>query len=145
MKKLPFCHDTGLLIVRIVLAGIFLYHGLGKIGASPEVMWFVGGAGHALGLTFISTTVWYYIALGFELIGAALILFGAWTRVGATMLFLIMIGAMNVKGWAWPKIELDVILAALSVAIFVAGPGKLSLCQGCCAKDGVCNGNGCKK
>jgi putative oxidoreductase len=145
MKHTSYSHHVGLLIVRIILAGIFLYHGLGKIGAGPDVMGFVGGAAHSLGLTFLSTTVWFYVATAFEVIGAALILFGAWTRIGAIMIFLVMVAAMNAKGWAWSKIEMDAILAMLAVALYIAGPGKYSICKECCGAEGACGNGVCKK
>lgn len=48
--------------VRIIMGLWMLVMGIMKLGANPEMMEMVGGAGHMLGLTFLSTITWFWIA-----------------------------------------------------------------------------------
>lgn len=127
MKKYPYCHSTGLFVLRLILAAVFLFHVLAKFGAPEQMVAFIGWAPHALGLTFLSTTVWFYIALVGELLIVVTALFGIWTRIGSVILVIIMFFAMVAKKRAFPAIEMDLILAGIGIVLFIAGPGRYSL------------------
>lgn len=111
--------------IRILLGIAMLYFGGMKIGASPEMMAFVGGAAHKFGLTFLSTTVWFWIAVVGELLAGALLLTGHWAKVGALLTLIIMAFAVNAVG-----ANLNAILVTIGALIIVwYGCGTRCLCK----------------
>jgi uncharacterized membrane protein YphA (DoxX/SURF4 family) len=65
----------------------------------------VGGAGPALGLTFISTTTWFWIAVVGEILAGLFLVSGCCklTKIGAWLTVIIMIFALNYLGWITPE------------------------------------------
>jgi len=65
----------------------------------------VGGAGPALGLTFISTTTWFWIAVVGEILAGLFLVSGCCklTKIGAWLTIIIMIFALNYLGWTTPE------------------------------------------
>jgi uncharacterized membrane protein YphA (DoxX/SURF4 family) len=63
------CNNTniGLLIIRLGFGAFFLMGGITKI-MNPEMADMIGGAAHGLGLTFLPTTVWFWLAAGGEVV-----------------------------------------------------------------------------
>ena len=96
---------SAILLIRIIVGAIFIIHGLPKlINANEGMAGFVGGAFHNLGLTFLDPAQWLFVlGLGEVVLGALLIL-GLFVSFVAPILAIIMLGAMNVKGWDWDKI-----------------------------------------
>ena len=80
----------------------------------------------------------FVLGLGEVVLGVLLIL-GLFVSFVAPILAIIMLGAMNVKGWDWDKIELDAVLCGLAVALTVSGSGRFALqslfCKKCCEKN----------
>lgn len=117
--------------LRIALGLIFIGHGAQKVFG----VW--GGPGWAkftAGTTPFSfmrpAWLWMSVAALSELVGGALILLGLLTRVGAFLLACTMLTAMF--GFHWgafflPRgIEYTVALLGMSLALLIAGGGKLS-------------------
>lgn len=72
-------NDFGLLLLRITLGGLMLFHGVHKLISGVG---FIEGMLASIGLPgFIA-----YFALAAELIGSLLLLFGLWTRAAAFVL-----------------------------------------------------------
>jgi uncharacterized membrane protein YphA (DoxX/SURF4 family) len=42
MKKYMYCHSTGLLVLRLLLAAVFIYHVIPKFGAPDGLVQFIG-------------------------------------------------------------------------------------------------------
>ena len=109
--------DSGLLILRVVLAVIFLYHGGAKLFKKE-----IPASFRALGML--------------EVLGGISILIGFLTELSSIGLAIIMLGAIYFKIFKW-KIsfysekstgwEFDLVLLAMALALFVFGPGNFSL------------------
>ena len=109
--------DSGLLILRVVLAVIFLYHGGAKLFKKK-----IPASFRVLGML--------------EVLGGISILIGFLTELSSIGLAIIMLGAIYLKIFKW-KIsfssekstgwEFDLVLLAMALALFVFGPGNFSL------------------
>lgn len=109
--------------MRAVIGVIFILHGSGKFGAG-----FVGFLTGPLGLP---AEMQIPIALA-ETVPGILLLFGVLTRISASLLSIIMLGAIfYVKGASSITgdggVELELLLLASSLVIIVAGPGRVSI------------------
>jgi uncharacterized membrane protein YphA (DoxX/SURF4 family) len=127
MKKYSYSHHTGLFLLRLVLATVFMFHFLPKLAATEQMVAFIWGAPHMLGLDFLPVSVWFYLALVGELFIVISALLGILTRLWSVVLFIVMIFAMIAKKWWFPAIEVDLILMWIWIVLFVAWPWKYSL------------------
>jgi len=124
------CKDTkslGLLLMRIVIGGIFLYYGLPKAlnwGRAMENfsnMGFPGFFGPIVGVA--------------EVVFAVLLLIGLWTWVsgwGLAIIILVAIISVQISGVVaagqlTPGLERNLLLIAGSLTLAWHGPGKFSL------------------
>ena len=109
--------DFGLLILRVVLAVVFLYHGGAKLFKKE-----IPASFRALGML--------------EVLGGISVLIGLLTEISSIGFAVIMLGAIYFKIFKW-KIsfysekstgwEFDLVLLAMALALFVFGPGNFSL------------------
>ena len=109
--------DSGLLILRVVLAVIFLYHGGAKLFKKK-----IPASFRVLGML--------------EVLGGISILIGFLTELSSIGLSVIMLGAIYLKIFKW-KIsfssekstgwEFDLVLLTMALALLVLGPGNFSL------------------
>ena len=104
---------------------IFIVHGYGKFGNDGFVSW-ISSMGIPGELAII-------IALA-EVIPGILLIIGVLNRISASIISVIMVGAIfHVKGaqsiTGDKGIEFDLILLAVALVIIVAGPGRISLSQ----------------
>jgi len=115
----------GLLVLRVFLGLIFLYHSVPKLIASGKM---------AKGMGWSSSSVFL---LGFiEFISSLALIFGFYAEIGALLVGLIMLGAIYYKCFKW-KIpfsamnkmgwEFDFILLGAAVSIILLGAGEISL------------------
>ena len=121
--------DLGLLVTRIALGGVMIAHGIQKafsFGFAGTQQGFAGMGAPLPGLTAVLVTL-------LELVGGVAVLLGLATRVVALLYALTMVGAAVLVhlpngfyaadgGW-----ELVGLLAIVSLALVVGGPGRLSL------------------
>lgn len=119
--------DLGLLYLRIALGIIFLIHGEEKLH-----LWREKAPKHMNYLLFNQLRV----ASLLEIAGGLFVLLGKFTRLGALMLVVVMLGALYYKivvwktpfskkdGMGW---EFDLILLAASLLILYVGGGNFSL------------------
>ncbi len=127
MKKYSYSHHTGLFLLRLLLATVFMFHFLPKLAATEQMVAFIGGAPHMLGLQFLSASVWFYLAVVGELFVVITALLWILTRMWSIVLFVVMFFAMVAKKWAFPAIEIDLLLMGIWLVLFVAWPWKYSL------------------
>lgn len=129
--------SLGLLIIRLGLGVFLLMGGIGKImGATPEMMNMIGGAAHNLGLTFLSTDVWFRLAASGEVIAGLCLILGIFLPLAALLTVIIMIVAfVGAHGMDMQKGMVDIIFLTTALGLGFAGPGKYSLksllCKSC--------------
>jgi putative oxidoreductase len=114
--------DASFMGLRATLGAIFIVHGIGKFGE--------GFAGF-LPVLGLPVEMQIPIALA-ELIPGILLITGIFTRISASILSIIMLGAIFLaKGAASligdGGIELDLILLASLLVIIIEGPKRISL------------------
>ena len=116
-------HEIAFLGLRATIGTIFIVAGSGKF--SPGFVKFLTGP---LGLP---AELQIPIALA-ETIGGILLIVGILTRISASLLSIIMLGAIfYVKGASnftgEGAFQYDLLLLAVSLVIIVAGPGRMSI------------------
>lgn len=121
--------DLGKLALRIVLALLILFHGIGK------VMGGVGPISAMLAKAGMPAAFAYAAYLG-EVVAPLMILFGVWTRVGALLIAINMTVALllvhtgqfftlsKAGGWA---LELQAMYFVAAVVLVLQGAGRYSL------------------
>jgi putative oxidoreductase len=122
--------DTGLLVLRLGLGAIMLFHGIFKV--THGVAWIAGPLGkHGLP-AYLAYGV--YVA---EVIAPVMLIFGLWTRVAALIIAFDMvmaiflarwgdIGKVNPMGGAW-AIEVEAMFLVMALALAFAGGGRYGL------------------
>lgn len=126
--------DCALLILRIFIGLCFVVHGLGKLGVVGTGN-MAGFVGWLKSLNIPYAEVQARIAMASEITGGLFIAFGLLHRVGCVLVFATMIVATVIghRGAGYlitntpPGNEYTVNLAAVSLALFLMGPGKYSL------------------
>ena len=115
-------HDIVHFGVRVVVGTIFIAHSLGKF--NPGFVGFLNQIG-------IPAEMQFFIALG-EFVPGILLIIGVFTRISASILSVIMLGAIfhvkhasNLTGQG--GFELELLLLVSNLSIIVAGPGRVSL------------------
>lgn len=116
-------NDVVFMGLRSAIGVIFIAHGISKFGEG-----FVGFLTGPIGLP---AEMQIPIALA-ELIPGILLIFGVLSRLSASLLSIIMLGAIfHVKGASnltgQGGYELDLILLATCLVIIVMGPGRVSI------------------
>lgn len=122
--------DTGLLVLRLGLGALLLFHGIYK--ATHGIAWIAGP------LTKHGLPTWLmygvYIA---EVIAPVMVIFGLWTRLAAAIIAFDMVMAIylarlgdiakvNPMGGAW-AIEVEVAFLTMALALAFAGGGRFGL------------------
>ena len=115
-------NDVVFMGLRSAIGVIFIVHGIGKF--NPGFTNFLSNMG-------LPPEMQIPIALA-ELVPGILLIMGVLSRLSASLLSIIMIGAIfHVKGaqslTGDGGVELDLILLASSIVIMIAGPGRISL------------------
>ena len=118
--------DLGLLLIRLGLAAVFIYHGWGKLSSMENTIKFFAMKG-------LPSFLAYLVAVG-EFLGGLSMLFGVFARWAGYGLAIIMLGAIiKIKlmagvpfsnGW-----EFDLVLLCMALAVSFAGTGRYSLWQ----------------
>ena len=116
-------HDAAQMGMRVAVGVIFIVHGFGKFG-NPGFGGWISSMG-------IPAEMQIPIALA-EFIPGILLLIGVLTRISASLLSIVMLGAIFlVKGatdlTGERGYEFDLILLAACLVLIVAGPGKVSI------------------
>ena len=122
--KEKILNDTVFVGLRSVIGVIFIIHGMSK---------FNEGFGGFLSSVGIPAEMQIPIALA-ELIPGILLIIGVFSRLSASLLAIIMLGAIFVIKGAQSMtgdggVEFDLILLVSALVIMIAGPGRISLAQ----------------
>ncbi len=133
--KKKICPNTGLLLLRLALGAIFIFHGTQK--------WALWQAGAGAGMSDNMLMLMKALSIIEPLAGLAVIL-GIFTCWASVLLALVMIGAIYTKitvmklGFSTPTgagWEFDFILLAASLCLMMSGAGKISLDNKCCKEE----------
>lgn len=122
--------DFGLLILRLVLGGLFVTHGLDSLFG-----WFNGlGMGGTEDLVrsfdFTQPTILAWVLAVSETAGGALLILGLFTPAGAAMILGVMANAIVVKAnWSQylGNVELEMMYAGAAFTLLFTGPGRVAL------------------
>ena len=122
--KSKILNDVVFMGLRSAIGVIFIAHGVGKF--DPGFANFLPNMG-------LPPEMQIPIALA-EVVPGILLIIGVFSRFSASLLSIIMVGAIfHVRGaqslTGDGGVELDLILLAASLVIIVAGPGRISLSQ----------------
>jgi len=115
--------DIAFMSLRAALGAIFIVHGVSKFNP--------GFAGFLTGPLGFPPEMQIPLALA-ETVPGILLIFGVLTRISASLLSIVMLGAIFYVKQASNLIgdggfELDLILLAACLLIIVAGPGRVSI------------------
>ena len=124
-EQLTQYNDIGLLILRLTVAVIFIYHALPKLKNAKGMAQMMGmPAGMILMLG------------GMEAVASLGLVFGVYSQLSALILAIIMLGAIGMKIMKWrvpfaamdkTGWEFDLILLAASIAILLNGGGLIGI------------------
>ena len=114
--------DLTFMGLRLSIGLIFILHGWGKI--NPGFLNFMGSLGLPAEMQFLIVAA--------EVGGGILLIFGVFSRIGATVISIVMLGAIFLVKGAQSLtgdggVEFDLVLLAGVLIIMVAGPGRVSL------------------
>lgn len=118
-------NNVGLLVLRIAVAAIFIYHALPKL-KNARVMAQMMGTQTAM--VFALGAVEFLSSLG--------LVFGFYTQLASLLLGVVMIGAIGMKIMKWNAPfsamdktgwEFDLVLLAASIAILLGGGGTIGI------------------
>ena len=117
--------DIGLLILRLVIGIIFIYHGLPKLLNSSKMS---GGMGMSATFIFILGLV--------EILGGLGSILGFYTQIAAIILSIVMLGAIYNKMFVWNVPfsksgvigwEFDLMILGGILALLFLGSGNISI------------------
>lgn len=121
--------STGLLLIRLALAVIFLYFGLQKFLNLEATMDFFGKIGLA--------PFFVYLVAAVETLGGLAMLLGVYTALAGVALAVVMAVAIALVtgqlGFSGEGYAFNLILLLTALGIAFAGPGKYALCR--CEED----------
>ena len=124
--------------MRVVIALIFIGHGVGKFQSLDQTVIFFSTIG--LGV------FWVYVVATIEVLGGLAMLLGIFTQYSGILLAIIMVfSTILVKlKMGYMYAELDIAVFALAIGIATIGPGNWSVSRKMCGC-GMCNLCGCNK
>jgi putative oxidoreductase len=129
----PINTKLGLLVLRLTLGGVFLFHGISKLQNMDGTIAFFG----TLGFGMISAWI---VAL-IETIGGVMVILGIGTRIIASLFAIILLVIIIVvkAGKGFAPVELEVVLLGMALGVGLIGCGKWSMCKmnhnGTCSAD----------
>jgi putative oxidoreductase len=123
-RYVPVNLDLALLVLRLALAAVLLYHGL------PKIMNFGATVGAFQSMNLPAPSVTAGFAVIAEVIGGILILIGIAVDIAALLVIIEMLGAIALVHWAngfdftkggW---EHPFTVLSMALALALAGPGR---------------------
>jgi putative oxidoreductase len=109
----------GLLLVRLAAGAVFINHGWMKLQNLSGAEGFFAGLGLPPGAATLVAVI--------EVVGGIMLAAGVAPRIAGLVLGVEMIVAMLLVGIPRGSYELEMVLAAASLAIFLAGAGRYAL------------------
>jgi len=115
--KFPKNPDLGILLVRLGLGLVFVFHGLIKIQNASGTSAFFKSLGLPL---FVA-----YLVIAIELFGGIALIAGIMTRWAGWLLAFDMIGAIFLVKLhqGWPGLEFELLLLLSAISVTLTGPG----------------------
>lgn len=129
LSKLNNYRNTGLLIMRVGLGAMMIYHGYPKLLSGPDGWAGLGASTKYIGITFWPV-VWGFLAAVVETLGGFLVIIGLTFRPVCMLMVvnLIVAAAMHFgKGDGLEGAAHAVELAVVFVGLIFVGPGKYSV------------------
>lgn len=128
--------DMGLLLLRVTVGVVFVYHGWAKLNGIEGTGQFF----NSLGIPLSGLMAWVVALV--EFLGGLSLIFGIYSRVAAKLLFVDMLVALLLAhvGGPWLKAELPLVLLGATAAIAMGGAGSWVVmkkdceCSGCVTK-----------
>ena len=123
--------DYSALVLRVILGLILIFHGIGKLFTNaPGMEAFTG----LVGTVFPAAPLFAWIVALIEFVGGILILTGLWTRIATALvsvefIVILLFFVRDNLGFGIGKAELEILILAASIALFLSGTGKWSLEQ----------------
>ncbi|MCH8904042.1 MAG: DoxX family protein [Bacteroidetes bacterium] len=128
MLRFLLYKNTGLLLLRVGIGSMFMYHGKDKMFGGPEEWEDLGKQMSYVGISFLPV-FWGFMASFAEFFGGLLLIIGFYFRPACILLFLTMfvaaafhLGRGDGLGGASHAVEAGIVFLGL---IFI-GPGKYS-------------------
>lgn len=121
--------DLGLLILRIGIGSMFLYHGFPKLSGGPEKWEKVGSAIKYTGIEF-APVFWGFMAAISEFFGGICIILGLFFRPACILLTITMAVAATMhlgRGDGLQRASHAIESGILFLSLIVIGPGKYSI------------------
>jgi len=124
-EQLTQYNNIGLLILRLAVAVIFIYHALPKLKNAKGMAAMVG-----------MPTGMIFTLGGVEFLSSVGLVLGIYTQLSALLLGIVMIGAIGMKIMKWrvpfaamdkTGWEFDLILFAANTALFLGGGGSIGI------------------
>lgn len=130
--KLPRNVDLGLLLLRLIIGVVFMFHGSQKLFGAFEGSGIDGFAGYLGSLGLPAPELQAYAAAGAEFFGGLAVLLGLFTRLAAIPLTITMLVASFVAhagkfSAQAGGMEYSLTLAVVCAALIAAGAGRYSL------------------
>jgi putative oxidoreductase len=128
-RYLPLNLDAALLVLRLAVAIVLLYHGI------PKILNFGATASAFEGMNVPAPTLSASFATVAEVVGGVLILLGVAIDIAGLLLVIDMLGAIAFVHWPngfdWTKggWEYPFVLLCLGLALAFAGPGRYSVAR----------------
>jgi putative oxidoreductase len=133
--------DFGLLVLRLVLGGLFVTHGLDQLfgwfageGGEGGALAGVGGRGGTEAMLtaagFSEPTILAWVLAISQIAGGALLILGLFTPVGAAAILGVMASAIIVKAdWSQflGRVEIEMMFAGAAFALLFTGPGRVAI------------------
>jgi len=124
--------DEALLLLRIVLATVFIMHGYDKLFGPAGV---AGFAGFLTKLGVWQPMIMAWVVSLVEFIGGIGVLLGVFTRPLTLLIAIDMAFAFYLTKKGLPKGDIDFALFGIAVALALAGSGKYALLKSKCCKE----------
>ncbi len=117
----------GLMLLRLALGGMFVYHGITKLQNMEGTIGFFASLGFPAFLAWLVAIV--------ETVGGILLILGLWPMIAGLLLAIIMIVAIlkTKLGGTFGAAEKDVLFLVSALTIAFSGAGSCSLVK--CLKD----------
>lgn len=122
--------DFGLFVLRLVLGGTFIAHGLQHLFGLFHGIGIHGFEAFVRTSGYVDPSVLAYVAGGTELAGGALLVLGLFTPLAAAAVLGLLANVIVLKwplGFFEPGYELELALSGAAFALLFAGPGRVSL------------------
>jgi putative oxidoreductase len=126
--------DLSLLALRLMAGSVFVFHGSQKLLGLFGGHGIAGTAGWMEGLGIPFPTLSATLAGGAELLGGLALLTGLFARAASVpLVFTMLVGALTAHSGfdaAQGGMEFPLVMAAMALALGLAGPGRLSVGAG---------------